>query len=91
MNDTYAQFPDGVKRHTIVGTVDANTGDYVRFRLDESSPDVLANKAASSASLPGLFPPQHIDGRVLIDGGTAMGLDAVSAIEKCLEIVDDES
>jgi len=28
---------------------------------------------------------------MLVDGGTAMGLDAMSAVEKCLELVDDDS
>ena len=32
-----------------------------------------------------------MDGAAYTDGGTAMGLDAVSAVEKCLELVDDES
>ena len=28
---------------------------------------------------------------MFVDGGTAMGLDAMSAVEKCLELVDDDS
>ena len=45
----------------------------------------------SSASIPGLFIPQEIDGGVFIDGGTAMGVDAISAVESCLTVVDDQT
>ena len=74
-----------------MGTVDANTGDYITWRLDESDFSQVPTKIVSSASLAGLFIPQHIDGTVDIDGGTYNGLDAVSAVERCMELVDDYS
>ena len=39
-----------------------------------------------------MFPP-HIweDGRLFMDGGTIRNVNTLSAIEQCLEIVDDES
>ena len=79
----------------MVGTVDANTAFYQRFHLDEIPKDQLLElgprQIVSSASLPGLFIPTYLDGSVYVDGGTAMGLDAISAVEKCLELVEDES
>lgn len=88
-------FTEGVKRYSMVGTVDANNGFYQRFHLDEIPKDQLIEvgpkQIVSSASLPGLFLPTILDGGVYVDGGTAMGLDAISAVEKCLELVDDES
>lgn len=89
------EFTEGVKRYSMVGTVDANTAFYRRFHLDEIPKDQLLElgpkQIVSSASLPGLFLPTLLDGGVYVDGGTAMGLDAISAVEKCLELVDDES
>jgi len=90
-----SMFPEGVLRHSIVGTVNIDNGYYKRFRLDEIPKDQFATEGpkqiVSSASLPGLFLPMLMDGAAYTDGGTAMGLDAVSAVEKCLELVDDES
>ena len=95
LSNIFASFPDGAKRYAMIGTVDANTADYHSFRLDEIPEDQFQTDAAkqcvSSASLPGLFIPMGIDGAQYIDGGTAMGLDAMSAVEKCLELVDDDS
>ena len=92
LRDTYTGFPDGVKRETMVGTVDANNGHYKKWFLDEIPKDQFIelgpHACASSASLPGLFIPQVIDGSVYIDGGTAMGLDAITAVERCMEKVD---
>ena len=79
----------------MVGSVNANDADYRSWRLDEIPLDnqyeLLPKACVSSASLPGLFLPTLYEGGVYVDGGTAMGLDAISAVEKCLELVDDES
>ena len=89
------EFKDGVKRYSMVGSVDANTADYRSWRLDEipkeSQLSLVPKACVSSASLPGLFIPTQYEGGVYVDGGTAMGLDAMSAVEKCLELVDDDS
>jgi len=94
LTDTFASFPDGIKRKSMIGTVDANNADYKVWFLDEISPDKVNTDAPkqciSSASLPGLFIPAEIDGGVYIDGGTAMGLDAISAVRRCLETVGDD-
>ena len=84
LTEIYLGFPEGVVRKSMIGTVDANNADYHKFFLDEipkgSDPSVWAKQVVSSASLPGLFEPQKIDGGVYIDGGTAMGLDAMTAV-----------
>ena len=84
-------FPDGAKRASIVGTVDANNAAYLRWNGAEADVASWPAKVVSSASLPGLFSPALIDDHVCIDGGTAMGLDSTSAVEECLKYVDDES
>lgn len=87
-------FTEGVKRTSMIGTVDANTADYQRWYLDEIPADKLLDLGpraiVSSASLPGLFIPQQFEGAVYVDGGTAMGLDAISAVEKCLSLVGND-
>jgi len=93
LRETLEQF-GSVKRDSMVGTVDANAARYQKWFLNEIPADNLAELGAracvSSASLPGLFIPQVYEGSVYIDGGTAMGLDAITAVERCLEYVDSE-
>ena len=47
-----------IARYAMIGTVDANTGDYISWRLDESTWEQVPTKIVSSASLGGLFIPQ---------------------------------
>ena len=89
--DCFSPFPKGVARQSIIGTVDINTAKYLTWSGMESSIDDWPQRVVSSASLPSLFYPALIDDYVCTDGGTAMGLDSTSAVEACLELVDDES
>lgn len=54
-------FPDGVKRYSMVGSVNANNADYESWRLDEipleKQLELVPKACVSSASLPGLFIP----------------------------------
>ena len=79
----------------MIGSVNANNAEYRSWKLDEIPLDkqleLVPKACVSSASLPGLFLPTKFEGGVYVDGGTAMGLDAMSAVEKCLTLVDDES
>ena len=94
LTSTFAEYPEGVKRKSMIGTVNANDGEYKRWFLDEIPLDKTISDApkqcVSSASLPGLFIPAAIDDGLYIDGGTAMGLDAISAVESCLAMVGDD-
>lgn len=90
LGSIFDQFPEGLKRDAMVGTVDMNTGDYVKQFMYDKPRDLLNRYIVTSASLPGLFIPQLLDGSVFTDGGTAMGLDAVTAIEMCQKYVDSD-
>ena len=94
LGSVFAEFPEGTKRTAMIGTVNANDAEYKRWFLDEIPKDQFVEMGpkacVSSASLPGLFIPTQIEGGVYIDGGTAMGLDATSAVERCLTMVDGE-
>jgi predicted acylesterase/phospholipase RssA len=73
---------DGIKRWSVVGTCDSNSGDFVTF--DETTPyDQWAYAVVSSASIPAVFPARPWGDWLFIDGGTVSGLNANSAIEKC--------
>ena len=73
-----------------MAAVDANTGDYNAFNQTNTSFELLPQAGFSSGSLPTIFPPQHINGMVLMDGGTVWDVNIDSAINQCLEVVDSE-
>lgn len=87
LTDIFKTFPEGVRRTSIVGTVDINDAEYLRW--DGSQCDIAdwPTRVVSSASLPSLFIPPVIEDHLCTDGGTAMGLDATSAVAACLEKV----
>ena len=94
LRNVLQDFPEGVKRpSSMVGTVDANNAHYQRWFLEDIPQDKILDLGpsaiVSSASIPGVFPPTLYEGAVYVDGGTAMGLDAISAVENCLKIVED--
>ena len=75
-----------------MSTVDSNTGNFESFTEVETSIDDFSHSVVASASIPVIFPPhKHFPGKVHIDGGTAYGVDLVSAVARCREIVDDDS
>jgi predicted acylesterase/phospholipase RssA len=89
LRDTLAQFPEGYKRRVSLAAADVNTGEYVIFDQENTSWDDLSQAALSSGSIPGVFPPQHFAGRVLMDGGTIWDVNIDSAVQQCLGIVDN--
>lgn len=45
----------------------------------------------ASSSAPGVYSGTRYDGKVFIDGGVVWNTNLVSAVEKCLEVVEDKS
>ena len=45
----------------------------------------------ASSSIPFVFPHREIKDYILMDGGTVWNINLVSAIDRCMELVDDES
>ena len=79
----------GPKRKMVVSAVDVNSGSYVLFNETEKE---LTRAIVSSASIPFVFPHQHWDQQgILMDGGTVWNTNLVSAVERCRELVDDDS
>ncbi len=79
-----------VQRRLVVSTVDTQTGNYNQF--DESTPrDQIPTVVISSASIPAVFSDRKYKGGVYMDGGTVWNTNVVSAINRCLEVVEDKS
>ena len=45
----------------------------------------------SSGSIPAVFPTRAFQGHVNMDGGTVWNTNLVSAVDRCLELVDSKS
>lgn len=92
IEDFWKEFGPVIKRRLVVSSVDALNGDYVLFNETTDDP---AKAILSSASIPFAFPFQDwtIDNKqvIAIDGGSVWNTNLVSAVERCMEIVDDES
>ena len=81
----------GFSRRLAINAVDANTGEI--FTMTEASVPFMDFQEAilASSAVPALFPPIQLQGHLLIDGGTAHNVNIEEAIQRCMEIVDDES
>lgn len=74
----------------VVAAVDTITGGYEVF--DETTPiDELPLAVISSASIPAVFVHREYKGYVLMDGGTVWNSNLISAVNKCMELVDSKS
>ena len=54
-------------------------------------PEDMPVRFLASASVPFVFPSQHIDGRTLMDGGTVWNSNLQAAINRCHEIVENDA
>lgn len=77
----------GDARHHLVAVSAVLLRSRRRHVLDGARYD-LADLAAASSAVPGLFPPHRIDGRLYIDGGmwSATSVDAASEAEEVIVI-----
>ena len=72
-----------------MAAVDLNSGGYIVMDQNTITRDDLATAAMASGSIPGIFPPRELYGHRMVDGGTVWNVNIDSAIDQCLEIVDD--
>lgn len=85
-----AQLGGKFKRKIAVSAVDIESGDYITYTEKNTRPEDMAHRMVASSSVPFIFPNQHIDGRILMDGGTVWNSNLESAINRCREIVDKD-
>lgn len=78
------------KRKLNMGTCNLRTGAFKRYHEDLPIPDLI-EAALASGSVPAFFPYSTFDNEVYVDGGTVQLIDISGAIDRCREIVDDDS
>lgn len=79
-----------VVRKLSLGSVDADRGQFVRFNESLNRKDLLL-AAMASAALPALFPYISLNNTNYVDGGVLLGVDVDGAVQRCREIVSNDS
>ena len=59
-----------------LSAVDIETGHVVNMTDENTKFEELYKAVIASASVPGIFSPTEIDGRILVDGMTAYNVNA---------------
>ena len=77
------------KRKLVIGMADINAG-VLRTATESIPIERMLTFIKAAASSPGFFPPVTDGLMLLVDGSTIVSLDAVSAIDRCRELVDDD-
>lgn len=90
LQSVFDAFGNIIRRKFVVSCADVNTGNYITFNETVSDP---AKSVLSSSSIPFVFPHQvwKDEGYVCMDGGTVYNTNLVSAVQRCREMVDDDS
>jgi len=88
LDDYFGNFT-AIEKKVVLSAVDVESGEYTPF--DESiGIKNLGTVVRASTSIPFAFEPTYYDGKWYMDGGTVWNVNIKDAIDKCLEIVDDE-
>lgn len=88
--DSYFKNFTAIERKLVVSAVDVNTGSYTTF-TEEVGLEDLGTVIRASASIPFVFEPTAYRGGLYMDGGTTWNINLKDAVDRCLEVVDDES
>ena len=88
LNDYFGNFTS-IEKKVVLSAVDVESGMYTPFDETEGIEN-LGTLIRASASIPFAFEPTHYKDHWYMDGGTAWNVNLVGAVDKCLEIVDDE-
>jgi predicted patatin/cPLA2 family phospholipase len=89
LDNYFANFT-AIERKLVISAVDVNTGLYKTFTENVGLKD-LGTVIRASTSIPFMFEPTLFNGTLYMDGGTAWNINLKDAVDRCLEIVDDES
>ena len=83
-------FVQGIHRNVTIGATNLNTGLFGNFNESVGNANII-EAIMCSAAPPLFFPPQSFMGSMWADGGCIINLDVFSAVERCLDVVSDES
>jgi len=80
-------------RRINVGTTDANSGDYHTYSEADfgNNLTMAVDAVLFSSAIPVFFPFQSYEQYAYVDGGVSKGFDVTNAVERCLEIVTEQS
>lgn len=79
----------GPARNITVGSTDLNTGHFRTF--NESLGADIVEAVMCSAAPPLYFPPQSFQDTYWADSDCILNLDVFGAVERCMDVVGDES
>ena len=81
-----------LRRNCTVGTADLDTATFTNFDQDiEGGISEMIEAVICSSAIPAVFPPQNWRNTTYVDGGSISNLDIGSAIQNCLDEVEDQS
>jgi len=90
LTETFNNFEEKkVHRKININTVDFDTGKIYKFTEAEDF-SRLPSIVVASTSMPFAFPHMRLDGHAFVDGGSVWNVDISGAIQRCMEVVDDE-
>ena len=74
------------------GSVNIENGQFDNFDFDDLTPDQYTDAVVASSAVPGVFPFSEFLGNKYSDPLICnWNVNLISAVNKCLEIVDDPS
>ena len=88
LNDYFTNFTD-IGKKLVISAVDVESGEYTSF-TENVGLENLGTIIRASASIPFAFEPTHFQDHWYMDGGTVWNVNLKDAIDRCLEVVDDE-
>lgn len=84
------EYTYGINRNITIGATNLDTGIFQDFNESLGSANLLT-AITCSACPPWYFPPTNFLGSTWVDGGCTINLDVFAAVERCLDVVSDQS
>ena len=91
LNQLGDMFGPTFKRMINIDAMDANTGTFTKFTEKTNTYNEFGEITIASSSIPFVFPATKWGNSVFIDGGVVYSADLSSGVQRCREIVDDDS
>jgi predicted patatin/cPLA2 family phospholipase len=80
-----------IKKKISIGTTDMSSGRYISNNYNATNiTDLYVGHVIASSAMPLAFPALLDSNEALLDGGVVWKMDVPGAIERCLEVVDNE-
>jgi len=87
--DKYFADFEKIEKKLVLSALDVESGEFTRFN-ETMGIENLGLLIRASGSVPVVFNPAVYNGRMYMDAGTVWNLNLIDAVDRCLEMVDDE-